>query len=735
MKKNFFLKSLSLFLVMLMLVMTVGCGGGLDNSDPSGGVSQSTDNQSTTTRTDDAGNVITEAPTTQTDADGNVITDAPTTTRTDASGDVITDAPTTTTGKGGTTVVSYNKPAGNYNYIKDVIRYTVQYDCLADWNKDTATLKITQGGGPANFTGLFMDPAQTYVYRAKVTPSNDGMLARIIFKGNHLADHMYLAIEDGFVRIYDCADVYKGDAIVPIEILRYDAPDMKSFTFKGGKTYDVIIMTSATSTSVWINGKQYINNMTQKDMKDEGAWKGENSRADPSKKLEDYKLTRYLTDNCYMGAYYVGKSGDVLTLSNIDIYYPTAGMDKNYVDDGTDTNYQSTYKQEKFYMGSSIDFSPMYENGKKFTEIANLLKGANINLVIPYVAGEFENNPTGFYDAMQKAGLDFIAAPASVYGVNAMNTAQIEKDVKGLSSKYSNLVGYYIWDEPRTEKFWKVRRLGQLVTKVDPSAAVFTALLPSYGPYTWTTTDADLKYTNHISIFVSKVKPNVLSMDYYPFQQHGLSANMKTNGFWKDLGYLTYQANKANVPYWHWISGIQEWEFGKSDQMTMEHMKAQINGSLAYGCKGVLIFGVNECIITNDVKKSSKYDGMTKLNKETQNIGNLLFNAKRSGIYHTAGYSNPASAYLDDIKKSTVISSAPTEGSGLILSTFTEGNKTYLVVYNKDYQKAVSGTIKLKKAYSVAKFDASAKKMGTAASASTIQINLEKAGIQVYQLT
>ena len=737
---------MSLALVMLMLVLTVGCGSGPDNSDPSSDGGQNTATQSTTqtdaqgnvvtttgtTQTDASGNVITTTGTTQTDASGNVITTT-VTTQTDASGNVITT--TTASGKKPTATqgpakVSYEKPAGNYNYIKDVIRYTVQYDCLADFDKDKATLKVTQGGGPANFTGLFVDAAQTYVYRAKVTPSADGMLARMIFKGNSMTEHMYLALEDNRVRIYDCANVYKGDALVPIEIWRCDSPNMQEFTFKGGKTYDVVIMTSSTTVSVWIDGKQYINNAGQSNFVKEGG-----DRVDPKVDINDYKLSRYLTDNCYMGAYYVGQAGDVLTLTDIDVYYPTAGIDKNYVDDGSDTNYQSTYKQDKFYMGASFNFSPMYENSGKFTEMANLIKGANVNLAIPYDSGEFENNPNGFYDAFQKAGIDFLATVDSIYGVNAMNAVQIEKDVKNLSGKYSHLVGYYIWDEPRTEKFWKVRRIGQAVTKADPSAAVFTALLPSYGPYTWTTTDASLKYTNHISTFVSKVKPNVLSMDYYPFQQHGLTANMKTNGFWKDLGYLTYQANKNNIPYWHWISGIQEWEFGKSDQMTMEHMKSQINGSIAYGCKGVLIFGVNECIITNDVKKSTKYDAMAQLNKESQNIGNLIFNAKRTAIYHTAGYSNPATAYLDDIKKSAVVSSAPSEGSGLIIGLFTEGNKTYMVVHNKNYQSAVSGTIKLKKSYNVAEFNAATNKMGTASAKGEISISLDKAGIKVYQLT
>ena len=82
-----------------------------------------------------------------------------------------------------------------------------------------------------------------------------------------------------------------------------------------------------------------------------------------------------------------------------------------------------------------------------------------------------------------------------------------------------------------------------------------------------------------------------------------------------------------------------------------------------------------------------------------------------------------------------MVSSAPSEGSGLIIGLFTEGNKTYMVVHNKNYQSAVSGTIKLKKSYNVAEFNAATNKMGTASAKGEISISLDKAGIKVYQLT
>ena len=722
----------ALCLVMAMLFLLAGCKPG----DGDGATT-------TTTQTDSQGNVITTTTgTPQTDASGNVITTTTGTPQTDASGNVVTT--TTQTDNSGnpvatTTVqdvvsnkIPYERPAGAYNYFSDARSYQIQYDAAGSLDAEKKTVTVTHGGGPAAFAGVFMDISQSYVYRAKVTPAVDGMLARLIFKGTSMTEHTYLALEEGRVRIYDCANVYKGDAIVPIEIwsLKNDDP---TFTFKGGKTYDVIILSTPTGISVWIDGKQYFNNVWQDDFNgNEGSDRVEEGFVATSK-----PFSRYLkVDTNYIGAYYASQlEGAKLTLTDVDLYYTQAGLDKSYIDDGTDTNYVSTYEQKKFYMGSSISFPAMYENGKKFTEMVNLLKGANLNLLIPYPDGEFAKNPTGFYDAALKAGIDVIATNGAYYGPNAINETQIQADVKATRSKYSNVIGFYVWDEPRSEKFWKVRRVSQMITKVDPSAVLLTALLPSYGSYTWTTTDTEMKYTTHVTSFIDKVKPSILTMDYYPFQQHGLTANMKTNGFWKDLGYLTYQAKKNDIPYWMWISGQQEWEFGKSDKMTMEHMKMQINGSLVYGVKGILIFNANECIITNDIKKSTKYDGMTQLNKETTNIGNLLFNAERTAIYHSTGYSNPGSAYLDTLSASKVISSIPSDGQGLIVSVFTEGSKTYMVVVNKNYTAAVSGTIKLKKAYTIAEFDANANKMGSGVSASEVKYDLEAAGIQVFQLT
>ena len=413
----------------------------------------------------------------------------------------------------------------------------------------------------------------------------------------------------------------------------------------------------------------------------------------------------------------------ILTAAAVLLLFPGCGED----------DVKSAYEQTGFYMGASLSFPAMRSNGRRFADMASLLKESNLNLIIPFPAAAFSRDPDGFYRAFEEAGLDMMASPPSVYSCTEIDEDTLTADVIRLRETYSHIIGFFVWDEPRIDEFEQVRHISQLVTKTDPAAATLCCLLPGYdSKYNWYTLDPQLHYTTYISSFIETARPSLLTMDYYPFQQYGLGTNMRDNGFWKDIGYLTSCAQHEGIPHWQWISGLHEWTEGRSDQMTMRHMKMQVNGSLVYGVKGIVIFNANQCIITNEMEKAEKYDDMVQLNKETINIGNLLFNAERTAIYHSSNYTDP---YLDDVSESALIASIPQIGNGIIVGVFTKGENTYVVVVNKNHITRVFGTIELKNAHTVAVFDALENTMGAGVSSARIDYDLEAGGIQVFQLT
>ena len=397
---------------------------------------------------------------------------------------------------------------------------------------------------------------------------------------------------------------------------------------------------------------------------------------------------------------------------------------------------KSTYQQQEFYVGAGIAFPPMYSNGVRYEEMAALLSEANLNLIIPMPSYSFRGDKDGFYAAFVAVGMDMIAAPEILYMNHEPDETTARAEIVRLRERFSHIIGFFAWDEPRIEAYDSVKRVCDLIVETDPMAVPLTCLLPSYnGQHTWYGLTEEACYPYYVDVFLEQVDPPLVTQDHYPFQQSGLSANMKENTYWKDLGYMTRVAQEQGKPYWQWISGLDEWRYATSDRMTIGHMRLQMNGALAYGVQGVLIFCANQCIMTNDIERSNKFEEMAVLNKQTRNIGNLLLTAKREAVYHNTGYKDPVAAFIDDMTASKVIAEAPVWGPGLIISLFRNGDTRYMVLVSKNYMREVSGTITLREIYTVAAYDADNGVFVEATETDSVSYELEKGGIAVYRLS
>ena len=387
-------------------------------------------------------------------------------------------------------------------------------------------------------------------------------------------------------------------------------------------------------------------------------------------------------------------------------------------------------------MGAGLAFPPMYSNAVRYEDMAVLLSEANLNLIIPMPSYHYRGDKDGFYAAFEAVGMDIIAAPDILYMNHEPDKAAARAEIVRLRESFSNIIGFFAWDEPRIEVYDSVKQVCDLIVETDSEAIPLTCLLPSYnGQHTWYGLTEDTRYPYYVDAFLEQVDPPVVTQDHYPFQQNGLGTNMKENAYWVDLGYLTYAAQKKDKPYWQWISGVDEWRYASSDQMTIRHMRLQINGALVYGVQGVLIFCANQCIITNDIEKSEKFEDMAELNYQTRNIGNLLLSAEREAIYHSLGYKKDLSAaYLDDLSQSEIIASLPTTSPGLIAGIFRDGDVHYLVLVSKNYFKTVTGTVTLKEIYRVAVYNADTDTFAPATVTASVSYELEAGGIAVYRL-
>lgn len=620
----------------------------------------------------------------------------------------------------GSNKIPYLKPAGAFNYMNYNLGIIPYYDFKGTISNNSVS--IPSPGGPMYINDVIMDLNQSYVVRTKVSVASTDSTARIIFKGKTAWDHLYMAIQKNSISIYDAEPFTVNSNIIGAESRYYTSP--KLFTLKANTAHDVIILTSPGKASVWIDGILYIDNLDLNN----------GMKPNPYYLRPGYistkKESRFINNINILGVYING--GTTASFSSIEAYYTQAGMDKNYIDDGVETNFKSTWKQNEFIISAYSSWYHMPLNNMK--SYMSLLKAANVNLVIPV---SFPDNQSvlNVVKACNDAKLNFLASDWSLF----TNSPLIQEDkIKAFVDKvksYEYLYGYYVWDEPLTNHFWKVRKTSQLLTKYDPSNMTLAVLLPSYGPYKWTSSDAEMRYNSHIGQYMSKVKPQILSTDFYPFSEYGQNINLKTSPLWKDMGYLRNISLSNKSEYWHVFQGIADYNTSAIGYINPARIKVQMNAALAYGASGVSYFMGSDIIVDNKGVKSQYYDELTQINKEVRNVGNLLMKATSSSIYHSAVSATYSTLnYLDSISSSTVISSLPSTAN-IIVGVFTAAdNKIYLAVSNKDFTTSATGTITLKKNYNIATFNANTNAMGSLASANSIPMSIEPGGIKVYQL-
>ena len=642
---------------------------------------------------------------------------------------------TTTVSK--VTAKDYAKPKGAYNYAKMSEGLKSYYDFRGTLSDDKRNVTVTHSGGPANLSGVVMDPEQSYVIRCTVKTSSADTMARIIFKGNDAWNHLYLSLSPYGVVIYDTEGGLIPDNPFVAAETRV-AASKKKFDYKANTEYKVIILNKPGYASVWINGELYFENL---DLNNGMA-------INDYYLLPNYKSTvkesRFINTSNILGFYYTAlkdNNEETITFSKIDAYYTVAGMDKNFIDDGKDTDYKSTWKQQEFYLGAYIFSQYGHTTPETDGKVFSLLKGANINFVIPQ---SNEGRTESVISNLEKSGLKYLVSEDGVLnGATMIN----ENRIKTLVNKYKNnpnCVGFYVTDEPGKNNIWKDRKLAQLVTKYAPDKATFSCLLPSYSPYSWTTDD--YPYNKYVDAFVSKVKPSIIGNDYYPFQEHGINIQMGTSQYYKDMGYIRKSANKTGARFWQVVSAQQNWDTGDVGQMNSERLQIQANAAVAYGASAVIYFTAQSAfatsqIITGKVEPGKYYNTHKVANLRTLNAGRAIFGAESEAVYHSNISAAQASQYFVNSAPDGIISDSKilstiksSDKNGIIVGVLKKGNTHFVVAVNKNYSANCTATITLKSAKSVALLNNDTGAFGGAASTNTLSTNIIPGGIAVWQI-
>ena len=331
------------------------------------------------------------------------------------------------------------------------------------------------------------------------------------------------------------------------------------------------------------------------------------------------------------------------------------------------------------------------------------LKQAGINLVIPCDIPTVDQELKTFR-LLDEVGLPFLAASKSVFCEKRIDSeeafAAYAEAVKDIKTCY----GYYIWDEPKEEKFADIRYNHELVERYAPGKATYVCLLPSYGPFYWEQEDNSGTYCKHVDDFCEIARPAIISNDFYPYSDD--DTDLVRHNIWRDMGYLRLKSLACDIPYWHVfqaICGLYDHSYGF---LTPERIAVQMNCALAHGAAGVSYFISTKILVDWDGEPSAIYDGLTAVNKRVKAMGDQLLPATSVAVYH-GGLEDDLRKkyYADDLAASAVLSSLPDK---LLAGVFeaSDGAKL-LFIANKDYKSAVSGEIGLRDHSSVSVFNES----------------------------
>ena len=156
--------------------------------------------------------------------------------------------------------------------------------------------------------------------------------------------------------------------------------------------------------------------------------------------------------------------------------------------------------------------------------------------------------------------------------------------------------------------------------------------------------------------------------------------------------------------------------------------------ALAYGTAGLSYYTTSNILTDAKGNKTARFNALKTINTGVNHLGQLLFTQRAKAIYHTGLSAALIKAYsLNTVGDADCpFVSAP---DGLIIGTFTGSRGTTLVVVNKDYTRAVSGTLTLTAACAVQSYDKATDKAKTlSAKTDRIALSVPAGDCAVYFL-
>jgi hypothetical protein len=298
----------------------------------------------------------------------------------------------------------------------------------------------------------------------------------------------------------------------------------------------------------------------------------------------------------------------------------------------------------------------------------------------------FTHNFSGFpnADAMARA-LDVGDATGIKLFVSC---PELSSDTEGTAKRFMGhraLAGYHLRDEPSAADFPALAKWVQRIQSVDRKHPCYINLFPNYADAGQLGTPT---YAQHVDRFVAEVPVPFISFDHYPVVGQSLRPQ-----WYENLEVISAAARKANKPFWAFALSVAH---GPYPVPTLAHLRVQVYSNLAYGAQGLQYFtywtvpsdtwNFHEAPILPDGRRGAVYDRVRDVNREVQVLRGVFLGSSLVSVGHT-GEKLPAGTRR--YQPAPPVQSLTTGGEGAVVSQLSKGDRRFLVVVNRDINKAM----------------------------------------------
>ena len=282
--------------------------------------------------------------------------------------------------------------------------------------------------------------------------------------------------------------------------------------------------------------------------------------------------------------------------------------------------------------------------------------------------------------ASRGTGVKLITACPQLSNNTAVTVKALRKDKQN--------AGYFLIDEPSTNHFTELAAWAQKIRSEDDSRLLYLNLLPNYAtPEQYGTKT----YKQYVERFIREIGLGFVSFDHYPVLSDRDNSYLR-EGYYENLEDVSSVCRKAEIPFWGFALATAH---GPYPVMTRSMLRLQVFSNLAYGAQGLQYFtywtptpaeqaGLNyrNAPIDNNGKRTEVFDLIKELNAEVRRLTPVFLGASIIDVAHT-GKKIPLGTHSPK-RLPSAIRNIHSSGEGFIVSYFTNHNKNYFMVVNRD---------------------------------------------------